>query len=1380
MPPKPDTAALKKAVASALQQARSKEIGFAYLMGKDGGVFETDPRKAPSLLWAAARKIGGGAKGAYGIMGFEGGRLILRCEEAPPGALTKSFKDFLAGLGQGIRFDFLAPGEGEASEAEQAKEEPEIAGDDGPDDIDPAEIFQKARKRPMNAVWLISPEGLVLRAHPRKPIETLYRQAKSDGAQPRGAMGVVNVTGKLITMSCAEAPPGAFVQLAKRWLAAQGLAFKVRIELPSGESFDSEEADAAIASPEGEGAAASPLQDRVMRVGRWLERAKTVLEAKQHAGLQGLFKLAESQKDSEPGKAIKALNVLEGRLAGLNLPEPESEFEPTPATAETAALGPDDMPPLSAPVQPTDPIAAIVQAVTPERKAAMDAWLKDFGEYENGWQLWDDEGGEYVSEALLGKNATLGAMTEAEQVYLAREAARMWRHGDSGENIQEAIDGIGDDPAARRALALGFAASQADTARIHARGTPTIDSPEGAAASVLMMQKAVDLDPGAVIEAFVGAEGELARYVVGVDGDRLSRGRQQGLLDAVGNSAIDPAKADLMTSAIFQATTERDMGDRAYRASLARAMGRVAGGEDSAAAAQKLEQVFAADGAQEMMFGETIPPELRNWALAQAANNPDFTASALAEGWESEVAVKAVAGPIAEKYAARGLDPFPLRTRGQTGALHNSIGQALGIRPSNLPPENETPEARAAREAAGLDHDYYAGDARVAKIAGLVAEAGGDPAQMSVLPVVVTSNEFGVANFTVFRLEREGGPQFVDDMGNKYTDVADWKAYNQLPPGKMTYPAELVPGAALVSPHNTPCVLDSLGEWIGVVGDGVALAAGITVGVIAIAGSGGLATPLVVAGAGAATWQVGRAAGRMHDDYQRGKDLTDLTDPSVRGNWLEAGAGVLSVGAMGAAVRSARLVKEGAKVGQVAARTTAGLQIASDGVDALAMGDQAVMMANNWDRMGNGDRAMGLLNIAFWGGMAAASTKAGGAMMQDALSFTRLRNQAEFGSPFTVQARPDLHEGQMRTAYDLDADGLPVNVRIETGGGAVDPALLALHSNAGRQIEASSGMLARLREVLAAQPNPKPGTQGWEAKLEIQKIDAEGRMLADRLAAEGSSMAPQDRDALLRRQQELAEASEYHMARLQDPAAMGAGWVAAPSEGHKQAEGLGWPTGDDLPAGHHWVGSPDGEPTLRRSDGTVERFAYDPVTRKFEVYSGAAARTTSTVGHGENELTFTKDDSGRTVEATATLRRYHVNAERSAAELAAQREVGARGLADDDAGHMIGHRFNLDQGIDNLFPQNSNFNRGAYKTLENELAGWIAAGGEVRLKVEVDSFIGDRPSEVSVTYEVINPKTGDVVYDRFNAFDNDGNQSFKRVSNEEIQTRMAPGYEKDT
>ncbi|MAX86430.1 MAG: hypothetical protein CMI07_06055 [Oceanospirillaceae bacterium] len=37
-------------------------------------------------------------------------------------------------------------------------------------------------------------------------------------------------------------------------------------------------------------------------------------------------------------------------------------------------------------------------------------------------------------------------------------------------------------------------------------------------------------------------------------------------------------------------------------------------------------------------------------------------------------------------------------------------------------------------------------------------------------------------------------------------------------------------------------------------------------------------------------------------------------------------------------------------------------------------------------------------------------------------------------------------------------------------------------------------------------------------------------------------------------------------------------------------------------------------------------------------------------------------------------------------------------MADDDGGHIVGHRFMSDQGEKNLFPQKSNLNRGAYKS----------------------------------------------------------------------------------
>jgi hypothetical protein len=87
-------------------------------------------------------------------------------------------------------------------------------------------------------------------------------------------------------------------------------------------------------------------------------------------------------------------------------------------------------------------------------------------------------------------------------------------------------------------------------------------------------------------------------------------------------------------------------------------------------------------------------------------------------------------------------------------------------------------------------------------------------------------------------------------------------------------------------------------------------------------------------------------------------------------------------------------------------------------------------------------------------------------------------------------------------------------------------------------------------------------------------------------------------------------------------------------------------------------------------------------------------------------------------------------------------------------------------------PQDGNYNTGAYKTLENEMADWIAAGGEVTFNVELKNFQSGRPSEISVSYTVVDPKTGIEVYNAGKDFTNDSNQTYKRLSSDAILAVM--------
>ncbi len=209
-----------------------------------------------------------------------------------------------------------------------------------------------------------------------------------------------------------------------------------------------------------------------------------------------------------------------------------------------------------------------------------------------------------------------------------------------------------------------------------------------------------------------------------------------------------------------------------------------------------------------------------------------------AQGWESETVEQGMAGPVIQKYAGRGGEPHELPTSGEAGALRNSIGQTVG-QPLSASGE-ETAEQADARLDAGMSHDYYKNNKRIDKIAALIAQEGGDPAKMTVIPVVVTNPELGVINVNVFRLDQgkapDGtpkSPRFVDDFGFRYDDFEHWRSDNQLPPGKMTYPVRKVSGQAVdmdlageMVTENTPVKVDTILEWIGVVGDVAAMIVG--------------------------------------------------------------------------------------------------------------------------------------------------------------------------------------------------------------------------------------------------------------------------------------------------------------------------------------------------------------------------------------------------------------------------------------------------------------------------------------------------------------------------------------------------------------------------
>lgn len=150
---------------------------------------------------------------------------------------------------------------------------------------------------------------------------------------------------------------------------------------------------------------------------------------------------------------------------------------------------------------------------------------------------------------------------------------------------------------------------------------------------------------------------------------------------------------------------------------------------------------------------------------------------------------------------------------------------------------------------------------------------------------------------------------------------------------------------------------------------------------------------------------------------------------------------------------------------------------------------------------------------------------------------------------------------------------------------------------------------------------------------------------------------------------------------------------------------------------------------------------------------------------GKNNVQWVTDSNGLPLESSGTLSEYFKGAKRSSAEVKAQATAGQRGLTDDHGGHLAAHRFVLDQGDKNLFPQNKNFNNSAFKTLENDYARFIDQGHSVEFKHVLGDFnsVTGRPDALRVNYKVFD-SNGDLVHKYFNKFNNQHGEVYKRAS----------------
>lgn len=117
-----------------------------------------------------------------------------------------------------------------------------------------------------------------------------------------------------------------------------------------------------------------------------------------------------------------------------------------------------------------------------------------------------------------------------------------------------------------------------------------------------------------------------------------------------------------------------------------------------------------------------------------------------------------------------------------------------------------------------------------------------------------------------------------------------------------------------------------------------------------------------------------------------------------------------------------------------------------------------------------------------------------------------------------------------------------------------------------------------------------------------------------------------------------------------------------------------------------------------------------------------------------NGYRFEIDHGGRTRRASGELRLAGAEA-RSRRN---QRQAGGSyRLPSDDGGHYIAHRFGGPSEKFNHFAQDQNFNRGAYRALEDKWAGEIRSGRKVVVDISA-SYIGNskRPDQINVKWKI--------------------------------------------
>ena len=332
-------------------------------------------------------------------------------------------------------------------------------------------------------------------------------------------------------------------------------------------------------------------------------------------------------------------------------------------------------------------------------------------------------------------------------------------------------------------------------------------------------------------------------------------------------------------------------------------------------------------------------------------------------------------------YAQMGGMPSQMHNRTEvanTVALSMGYAQSTPFQPGDIAGNLQLMQDRNL--FSGLSKDQQDG---LDKVVDQIVDTGGDTATVTALPVVYATKQDGIQSTTLFKVESGGDTHFVDEYGERYSSVDDYRANDNLP----------VDGVKLAMPKDGDFKLDANGNVQLFTGDARTETGwqhfrrqyhvDTVVGVLAVAGgvalefgSGGLLTP--IAGAlvvGGLAYGVGTGVEDLVNRSNHGLDINPLSSREAGMDWLNIGASMLAVPELGAAGRASALaLRTTGTAGRAATELSAGARTfvnlsskAAKYTGYAAMADGGEYMAQNWSQMSASDKSeqggMFLLNL---------------------------------------------------------------------------------------------------------------------------------------------------------------------------------------------------------------------------------------------------------------------------------------------------------------------------------------------------------------------------------------------------------------------------------